>query len=208
MSKSTPLASSEASDNCVSTEERLLDAAVRCVEKYGVEKTFLDDIGKEANLSRRTVYRSFSSRKELLTKVALRSVAVFHDQVKELMRQYDSVADAFVIGAVETLYMARRDKVFMAILEAVGDDGLERYLLDPTGPAFAYTRDAWAETFARARENGEMRADATDDELTFILASANCIFLLRDRMTKEEQIHFMQKFLLPAILKSHALRAG
>jgi AcrR family transcriptional regulator len=63
-----------------SNEQRLLDAAIRCIETHGVGKTILDDIAREANSSRRTVYRVFGSRRELLEKVVIRTVASFRDR--------------------------------------------------------------------------------------------------------------------------------
>ena len=184
-----------------SNEERLIDAAMRCVEKYGVKKTFLDDIAVEAALSRRTAYRIFGSRKALLEKIAARIVDSLSTQVRMRSSRYESVEDALVLGAVEGLQTARANKLFMSVLEALGDEGLERYLLDPKGPAFAYTRRAFADTFARAREQDVLRPDASDDELTLIMVAANCIFLLREDMDKKEQVNFLRKFLLPAILR-------
>jgi AcrR family transcriptional regulator len=39
--------------------ERLLNAALRCIERWGLAKTSLEDIANEADLSRATVYRYF-----------------------------------------------------------------------------------------------------------------------------------------------------
>ncbi len=45
---------------------RLLDAARRCFERFGTEKTSITDIAAEAGVTRRTVYRYFDSSDELL----------------------------------------------------------------------------------------------------------------------------------------------
>lgn len=45
---------------------RLLDAARRCFERFGVEKTTIADIAAEVGVTRRTVYRYFESSDELL----------------------------------------------------------------------------------------------------------------------------------------------
>jgi AcrR family transcriptional regulator len=45
---------------------RLLDAARRCFERFGVEKTTITDIATEAGVTRRTVYRYFDKSDDLL----------------------------------------------------------------------------------------------------------------------------------------------
>jgi AcrR family transcriptional regulator len=45
---------------------RLVDAARRCFERFGFEKTSLSDVATEAGVTRRTVYRYFDNTDELL----------------------------------------------------------------------------------------------------------------------------------------------
>jgi len=45
---------------------RLVDAARRCFERFGFEKTTLSDVAAEAGVTRRTVYRYFDNTDELL----------------------------------------------------------------------------------------------------------------------------------------------
>ena len=122
-----------------SNEVRLIAAAIICIEKYGIAKTFIDDIAREAGLSRPTAYRTFSSRKALLEQVAAHVANNFKNRVKKNLKKYASFEDAITLGAIEALYLGKNDKVFMAVLEALGDQGLERYLLNPKGPIFKNT---------------------------------------------------------------------
>ena len=47
-------------------EERLVDAVLRCVARWGVAKTTMDDVAREAGCSRATLYRSFPGGKDAL----------------------------------------------------------------------------------------------------------------------------------------------
>ncbi|MDQ1397427.1 MAG: hypothetical protein QOG64_2686 [Acidimicrobiaceae bacterium] len=59
-------------------EERLIDATLRCISRWGVAKTTLDDVAREAGCSRATVYRVFPGGKDgLLDAVARAEVARF-----------------------------------------------------------------------------------------------------------------------------------
>src|SRR6476660_8543910 len=42
------------------TRTRLLQATLSCVERWGLEKTSLEDVARQAGLSRATVYRYFA----------------------------------------------------------------------------------------------------------------------------------------------------
>lgn len=57
-----PAAPSEAGG----TRERVLEAALRCVERWGMAKTSLEDVAAAAGLSRATVYRYFPGGREQL----------------------------------------------------------------------------------------------------------------------------------------------
>jgi AcrR family transcriptional regulator len=48
------------------TEERLVDAALRCVARWGMAKTTLDDVAREAGCGRATLYRLFPGGREAL----------------------------------------------------------------------------------------------------------------------------------------------
>jgi AcrR family transcriptional regulator len=47
-------------------ETRVLDAAKRCWERWGVDKVTIDDIASEAGVSRATLYRMFPGGKDVL----------------------------------------------------------------------------------------------------------------------------------------------
>ena len=47
-------------------EDRILDALLRCVARWGVAKTTVDDVAREAGCSRATLYRAFPGAKEAL----------------------------------------------------------------------------------------------------------------------------------------------
>ena len=68
-----PLGSASVEDagtsRTVSGEERVVEAALRCIARWGLAKTTLDDIAREAQCSRATVYRLFPGGKHSLIEV-------------------------------------------------------------------------------------------------------------------------------------------
>ena len=61
-------------------DERILDATTRCVARWGVSKTTLDDIAREAGCSRATIYRTLPGGKQALL------VAAAHHEVGRALR--------------------------------------------------------------------------------------------------------------------------
>jgi AcrR family transcriptional regulator len=50
----------------LTAEDRVVDATLRCIARFGVGKTTLDDVAAEAGCSRATVYRVFPGGKDRL----------------------------------------------------------------------------------------------------------------------------------------------
>ncbi len=49
------------------TVGRILEATMTCLERFGVAKTTIDDVAREAGCSRATIYRNFPNRTALVT---------------------------------------------------------------------------------------------------------------------------------------------
>src|SRR5207244_71690 len=55
-----------------SSTERLLQATFACVARYGIAKTTVEDVAREAGISRATVYRQFPGGKDQLVADTIR----------------------------------------------------------------------------------------------------------------------------------------
>src|SRR5438067_4923850 len=53
-------------ERLASQEQRIVDATLRCIARWGVAKTTLDDVAREASCSRATIYRLFPGGKDAL----------------------------------------------------------------------------------------------------------------------------------------------
>ena len=82
--------------------ERILDGALRCIARWGVGKTSLDDVAREAGCSRATVYRVFPGGKDaLLEAVAAAEVAKFFASLDRRLSDAESLEDLLVVGISE-----------------------------------------------------------------------------------------------------------
>src|SRR5688500_17445300 len=89
-------------DPVTDQEQRVVDAVLRCIARWGVAKTTLDDIAREAGLSRATVYRLFPGGKDaLLAAVATSEVTRFLRTVGARLDEADSLEELLVAGITE-----------------------------------------------------------------------------------------------------------
>src|SRR5437588_7137234 len=54
-------------------EQRVIDAALRCIARWGIGKTTLDDVARQASCSRATIYRLFPGGKDALLEVTVQA---------------------------------------------------------------------------------------------------------------------------------------
>lgn len=81
-------------------EDNVVDAALACIGRWGTAKTTLDDVAREAGVSRATVYRLFPGGKgAVFGALADREVASFLDGLRaELDRAGDDLQELLVAG--------------------------------------------------------------------------------------------------------------
>jgi AcrR family transcriptional regulator len=80
-------------------EDRIADAMLDCIGRWGIAKTTADDIARSAGISRATLYRVFPGGKEVAFDALLqREVSRFFDAVTGPLAQVEDLEDALVLG--------------------------------------------------------------------------------------------------------------
>ena len=100
--------------------ERLLDAAEECFSKFGASKTSIEDVARQAKVSRSTVYRYFEGRNELLAAAYMRENAAVFDRVKVLMAEPGTFAERVVRVTVRAINAMRSGRYFPMLVNADG----------------------------------------------------------------------------------------
>lgn len=80
-------------------EERIIDATLRCVARWGIAKTTLDDVAREAGCGRATIYRAFrGGKRDLLTATLHHELARAIGTIDDAVRDLDSLEEVLVAG--------------------------------------------------------------------------------------------------------------
>ena len=136
-------------DDRSSTRVRLVDGALRCLARQGIAKTTVDDIAREAGLSRATAYRAFPRGKDdILAAVVETEVARLFSSLAVVMGEAHDLEDVLVTGMVESARQLRSHEALSyllayepgAVLPQLTFAGQDRVLLvagDLAAPFFA-----------------------------------------------------------------------
>jgi AcrR family transcriptional regulator len=107
-------------DNEDDARERLLNAAEVCFERFGLRRTTIDDVAREAKVSRSTVYRYFDGRGDLIVAAYMRESDAVNDKVKALMRQPGPFPERVVKAMMRSIDSIRAGKYLPLMLTPEG----------------------------------------------------------------------------------------
>src|SRR5687767_12580268 len=92
----------------VQLEDRIVEAMLECIGRWGIAKTTADDIARTAGVSRATLYRVFPGGKDVAFDALLRhETARFFEVVSERLADAATVEDLVVTGLTEAARFVR-----------------------------------------------------------------------------------------------------
>jgi AcrR family transcriptional regulator len=141
-----------------STTDRVLDAALRQFELFGVARSTVEQITKRSGLARVTLYRRFPGKQHLVEAVVLREVRLFLDRLDERLDQLSTPEEKIAEGFVFTLESIRSHVMLSRLLDSEPESVL-RYFTTEGGPVVAAARDYLADRVARDFPEGRSGAD-------------------------------------------------
>jgi AcrR family transcriptional regulator len=140
-----------------STSERLLAAARACILDVGWKRTTLTDVANRAEVSRMTVYRTFSDMPTLFAELMTQESAGVVAEVIE-----DQPADRSwperIAGGVSGTVLALRDNELFRRAVDLDPEWLLPYLLDRRGRSQDGALDVLTDRIAEGQSTGEVRS--------------------------------------------------
>lgn len=107
----------------VDVRERIMAAAISCVERDGVRNVSMEAVASEAGLSRTTLYRHFpGGRSQLVSETATWEVARFWRRLAEAVSDLPTLEDRLVAGLVIGTKLIRRSSIMENLLEPEMDE--------------------------------------------------------------------------------------
>lgn len=188
--------------------ERLVDAAEACIGRFGLAKTTLEDVAREAKVSRATVYRYVDNRDELMLAVLLRELdrSIEHP-LDDFVRDVDS-PEAFALALADTsaylLETIRSNPRLRQLLQREGQ-GVNATITGASDALFREHADDLRPRLEAARARGLVRDDLELDELAeWILRAILSLLTVEGPVHRgpDEERRFLRAVLAPALLPS------
>jgi AcrR family transcriptional regulator len=150
--------------------DRLLAATYRCVERFGLGKTTVEDVVKESGVSRATIYRQFpGGRDELLLETVGWELANYFNELADHVRDAPNLAELLERG----LEFANRSISEHAVLRKIMDTEPERLLpllTTESTKTLPFIADFLLPYLRREAEAGRLRSGVDVDRAAEYLA--------------------------------------
>ncbi|MCF8601976.1 TetR/AcrR family transcriptional regulator [Gordonia sp. HY442] len=183
---------------------QIITAAEKVFAKYGPAKTTMDDIGREAGVSRPTVYRYFDGRDALISALIERRSRLLFVKARKFLVDQPTFADQLVEGLIFLVDRGRQDPM-IRVLVSPEHMQLAEPLVGSSGLAERLTSEMWSPVLERARERGEIRNDVDPAKMAEWIALLQFILVGRldfDRPDDPSHRTMLRTFVLPAFLPS------
>lgn len=200
----------ENSEGDAAYRDRLLDAVECCFLRHGIRKTTVEDVAREAKVSRMTVYRVFKNREELFQNVIFRHAQMFTRDMEAHLQKFASVDEQLLEGI---LYAMRElpkgplhsiffgpDAAVMTARFAITSSNLfalGRYLLEPM--------------LAPAQAQGRLREGVAIEQVQEWLVRVILSFFIvqtSEEWNEAAMRHMVRSFILPSVLKEGSVETN
>jgi AcrR family transcriptional regulator len=143
-------------DADLTTSERLLVAARACILDIGWKRTTLTDVANRADVSRMTVYRTFTDMPTLLAELMTREWASVVAEVIEAQPTGRPWAERIAGGVAGTVMALRQNELFRRAVD-LDPEWLLPYLLDRRGRSQDGVLEVLTERIAEGQSVSEVR---------------------------------------------------
>lgn len=200
---SPPPAVPVASDSDEDQERRavIAEAAARCFARWGVHRTRMEDIAREAGVARPALYRYYSGKEALLLAVVVRHITERADSLHKRVKK-KGPAGPLILQALLAGISGGPDR---GIAESVlGVDVLHdtARLVAQTDEVFDAMSGYWRPYLDYAAERGELRADVQlDPAVRWLTSIVFCFLTVPEIVPPERDLPaYMQTFVVNALV--------
>lgn len=183
----------------------IVDAALRCIARQGIHKTTVDDVARQAGLSRATLYRAFPGGKEAVLAAAVRAeVTRLFSGMAVAMGDASDLEGVLVAGMVEAARRLSAHPALRTLLDQEPGVVLPHLAFDRMDRVLATASDFTAPFLTRWLEPEEA-GPAAEWSVRVFLSYVVCPRPAADLTDVDDVRHLVETFVVPGI---EALRSG
>ena len=183
----------------VNLEERIVDAAYYCFDKYGFDKTTIGDISDKASVARSTFYKFFKNKDAVILDICLRETVNEALEVDRVLAAHQNREEALVEIVSLVIRVAQENHYIRYMLES--DEALKvvaTYYRQESSHAATMLKNSWQNALAPFIDNNKFGQISLDEAISWI--NFCLIVLLRKAdllgLTDDQLRHFIRRFVL------------
>jgi AcrR family transcriptional regulator len=188
-----------------SNEDRIVEATLRCVARWGLSKTTLDDVAREAGLSRATVYRIAPGGKEnLMALVSTFELNRFFVSLHEAIDGTETLEDTIVTAVVTAACHLEHHGALKFLIEHEPEQILPRFAFSNLDRILANVR-----TFASPyleRWVGEEAGRVAEWVARIVLSYACAPSAEYDLTDEASARRLVRSFVMPSLTSFHSAK--
>ena len=188
----------------------LVEAALACFVRFGIEKTTMDDIAREANVSRPMIYRHFTDRDSLIMSVIIARARLLIAEVRHFIADQTTFEDELVEGLLRLVELGRSDP-YVRLLVQPDSMGVAAKVIGTSETAVDLTAEIWDGVLAAAQERGDLDPGRDRREMCRWLLFVQLLFVGRlDLVPGDLDAHrrMLAEFVLPAFRRDATASLG
>lgn len=193
----------DAPEDVPEARSRIIDAAEVCFGRIGIAKTTVEDVARQAKVSRATVYRYFDGRNDLVLEFLLRDTDRHFARLRPRLEQLGSLAEVIVEFVVLTERATRRDPSLSRLFTADQASLAGGVIADASLALFERITTFFRPFFLRLADQVAPGVDATGASEWILRAVLSFLAVQGPQLrTPEGQRHYLRTYLVPAICRT------
>lgn len=161
--------------NMISKEQRriqILEAAVKVFSEKGISKTKIEDIAKQAEIGKGTIYEYFDSKEDLFLEMVKYSVRNYHERLKGNLLKGNNIKEKITnfLRYHVTFLCENMDLLHMAVESNTVSKEMRYWMMKEREVIFSLLEQVLSE----AKRRGEVKEDLNTELAVFsIIGAAN-----------------------------------
>src|SRR5277367_2386928 len=180
--------------------DRVLAAARRCFARYGVDRTTMHDIAKEAGIGRTGVYRLGLTRPELTEAAIVSRLRELGEGIRPIADRDAPFAELLLDTSIATVDAARSDPELHHLLNTTTTVSLHRLITGHESSMQKIVLDVLGPMLQRGRAQGEMRHEISDDRAIEWLRGVYLMLILREDLDADAEKALVTDLVLPSLV--------
>lgn len=156
------------------TAERVLRAAYACFDCKGIARTTIEDISREAGISRPTLYKYFAGKEAILDEISRRETFAVNAEVRRNLVRHEEFADFLTGVLLLVVRTASRNPYIRRVTES---RDYQLHSMERESPMFRLQREWWHGMLRHAAEREELATDLDEEEIVTWLTYAQSLLL-------------------------------